>query len=189
MEKKLLKRKNRFKFWTNSWSLNHKRTVLTQKLFFLLGVTLLTVLFFSQIIKLELLSQQQRVVNSPLESSIINITVEENNTFLFGLINNSSKTINLLMLIFQFLLITGFLITIFWSSNFWIQLFLAIIIVGALGNSINRIWNDGKVVDYIKITFKSNYINFNLEDFLIFMGIVGLFIVWTINIFSKKNKW
>ena len=63
------------------------------------------------------------------------------------------------------------------SSSFLIQMLVALVIGGALGNAIDRLLY-GAVADFINITccgFRNPY-SFNLADVFIFIGLVGLLI-------------
>ena len=61
------------------------------------------------------------------------------------------------------------------SSSFLIQILVALVIGGALGNAIDRLLY-GAVADFINITccgFRNPY-SFNLADVFIFIGLIGL---------------
>ena len=61
------------------------------------------------------------------------------------------------------------------SSSFLIQMLVALVIGGALGNAIDRVLH-GAVADFINITccgFRTPY-SFNLADVFIFIGLMGL---------------
>ena len=63
------------------------------------------------------------------------------------------------------------------SSSFLIQMLVALVIGGALGNAIDRVLY-GAVADFINITccgFRNPY-SFNLADVFIFIGLIGLLV-------------
>ena len=173
------------------WSITKKRQVLRRKLILLVGVGFLLLLFFSQIIKFELLTQNAEnwLSGSFAPKKLIDVEVEENTNFLFGLINGNYWWIQSLMISLQIFTIGVLSGLFFYSQNLFLKLFVCFILIGALGNSINRFWNDGKVVDYIKVNWEKNYVNFNMEDILIFLGASGFFIICLDNIVNKKKQW
>lgn len=150
-----------------------------------------TILFISQIIKFELLTDNKGLLGNALaeKEATISITVEENSDFFFGLISGNKQWVQTIMISLQVILMTTLLVITLYSQNFLTQLLLATVLIGGLGNVINRIWNDGKIVDYIKIYLANNYINFNLEDLLILGGASGLMIVVAIKILDQKRRW
>ena len=110
-----------------------------------------------------------------LNNQFINFYMAWNKGINFGLLEGDS--------VFQAYSLTMIsivisLVFLFWlrnSSSFFIQLLVALVIGGALGNAIDRLLY-GAVADFINITccgFRNPY-SFNLADIFIFIGLIGL---------------
>ena len=110
-----------------------------------------------------------------LNNQFINFYMAWNKGINFGLLEGDS--------VFQAYSLTMIsivisLVFLFWlrnSSSFFIQLLVALVIGGALGNAIDRLLY-GAVADFINITccgFRNPY-SFNLADVFIFIGLTGL---------------
>jgi signal peptidase II len=57
-------------------------------------------------------------------------------------------------------------------EELWQAVALGFIIGGALGNMIDRVWRDGKVVDFLHFHYAEHYFPaFNLADSAIFIGV------------------
>ncbi len=119
--------------------------------------------------------QQKHFLN--LNNQFINFYMAWNKGINFGLFEGDSvfqayglTAISILISIVFFVWLRG-------SSSFLIQILVALVIGGALGNAIDRLLY-GAVADFINITccgFRNPY-SFNLADVFIFIGLIGLLI-------------
>jgi signal peptidase II len=81
------------------------------------------------------------------------------------------------------------------QQRFGMVFALSVLLAGAIGNLIDRIFNDGAVIDYIRFHFDFNMINidytytfaiFNLADIAVNVGIIGVLIA-ELSTFRKRK--
>ena len=114
---------------------------------------------------------------------IINLTFVVNYGFAFGLLNNPSLN-QILVSIVILLIILYFLYLLIKTQDKIFQFTLTLILAGALGNFIDRIFR-GFVIDFIDIYIgKYHWPAFNIADSCITIG----FIVLMINILFLNKK-
>ena len=114
---------------------------------------------------------------------IINLTFVVNYGFAFGLLNNPSLN-QLLVSLVILAIILYFLYLLIKTQDKVFQLTLTLILAGALGNFIDRIFR-GFVIDFIDIYIgKHHWPAFNVADSCITVG----FIVLMINILFLNRK-
>ncbi len=153
-------------------------------LWFFLGILIIFFLFASQIIKYELITHFS--INR--QTNLNGIQVKENASFFFGLVSKPSMTTKIILMIFQSWSIILIALIACKQKERKMQFCLLLILVGSLGNLINRFWNNGKVIDYIEITWKENYINFNLEDVCIISGSILIVFLLITSLIPEKRK-
>ena len=73
-----------------------------------------------------------------------------------------------------------------WQNNFWLFWSLGVIVSGAIGNLIDRIYL-GYVIDFINPTFV-NFAVFNIADCAVTLGTISLMAYLVFDIFKKENK-
>ena len=114
---------------------------------------------------------------------IVNLTFVVNYGFAFGLLNNPSLN-QILVSVIILLIILYFLYLLIKTQDRIFQFTLTLILAGALGNFIDRIFR-GFVIDFIDIYIgKYHWPAFNIADSCITMG----FIVLMINILFLNKK-
>ena len=114
---------------------------------------------------------------------MINLTFVVNYGFAFGLLNNPSLNQILVSLVI-FAIIIYFLYLLIKTQDKIFQLTLTLILAGALGNFIDRIFR-GFVIDFIDIYIgKYHWPAFNIADSCITVG----FVVLMINILFLNKK-
>ena len=114
---------------------------------------------------------------------IINLTFVVNYGFAFGLLNNPSLN-QLLVSLVILAIILYFLYLLIKTQDKVFQLTLTLILAGALGNFIDRIFR-GFVIDFIDIYIgKYHWPAFNIADSCITLG----FVVLMINILFLNKK-
>ena len=114
---------------------------------------------------------------------MINLTFVVNYGFAFGLLNNPSLNQILVSLVI-FAIIIYFLYLLIKTQDKIFQLTLTLILAGALGNFIDRIFR-GFVIDFIDIYIgKYHWPAFNIADSCITLG----FVVLMINILFLNKK-
>ena len=122
-------------------------------------------------------------INSPYEGSLLNFTYLENRGAAFGILQDSR-----IFFIILTIVIVGYLLYYFiknYRTNMPIlNLALAFIISGALGNFYDRLLN-GYVVDFIEFAFV-NFPIFNFADILVTVGSI-LVIIYLI-FFEESEK-
>ncbi len=114
---------------------------------------------------------------------IINLTFVVNYGFAFGFLNNPSLNQILVSLVI-FLIISYFLYLLIKTQDKVFQFTLTLILAGALGNFLDRIFR-GFVIDFIDIYIgKYHWPAFNIADSCITLG----FIILMINILFLNKK-
>ena len=114
---------------------------------------------------------------------MINLTFVVNYGFAFGLLNNPSLNQILVSLVILAIIIY-FLYLLIKTQDKIFQLTLTLILAGALGNFIDRIFR-GFVIDFIDIYIgKYHWLAFNIADSCISVG----FVVLMINILFLNKK-
>ena len=114
---------------------------------------------------------------------IVNLTFVVNYGFAFGLLNNPSLN-QILVSVIILLIILYFLYLLIKTQDRIFQFTLTLILAGALGNFIDRIFR-GFVIDFIDIYIgEYHWPAFNIADSCITMG----FIVLMINILFLNKK-
>tara|TARA_B100000029_G_C17515183_1_gene937824 strand:- start:336 stop:779 length:444 start_codon:yes stop_codon:yes gene_type:complete len=113
----------------------------------------------------------------------LNIVYVENEGISFGLFSNLNISFYLGILSF---LISFYIIYLIFDSKRKIEFVcLSLILGGAIGNGIDRVWN-GYVVDFFDVYYENiHWPAFNLADSFITIG--GLIYIWTI-FFNKSNQ-
>ncbi len=106
---------------------------------------------------------------------IFNLTFVVNYGFAFGLLNNPSIN-QIVVSIFILLIISYFLFLLIKTQDKFFQFSLTLILAGALGNFIDRIFR-GFVIDFIDIYIGNNHWPaFNIADSTITVGFLLLII-------------
>ena len=114
---------------------------------------------------------------------IVNLTFVVNYGFAFGLLNNPSLNQILVSLVI-FAIIIYFLYLLIKTQDKIFQLTLTLILAGALGNFVDRIFR-GFVIDFIDIYIgKYHWPAFNIADSCITVG----FVILMINILFLNKK-
>ena len=114
---------------------------------------------------------------------VVNLTFVVNYGFAFGLLNNPSLNQILVSLVIL-AIITYFLYLLIKTQDKIFQLTLTLILAGALGNFIDRIFR-GFVIDFIDIYIgKYHWPAFNIADSCITVG----FVILMINILFLNKK-
>ena len=142
----------------------------------------LTLVILDQVTK-ELVINFFNLYDSVALLPIINLTFVVNYGFAFGLLNNPSLN-QLLVSLVILTIILYFLYLLIKTQDKVFQLTLTLILAGALGNFIDRIFR-GFVIDFIDIYIgKYHWPAFNIADSCITVG----FIVLMINILFLNKK-
>ena len=119
--------------------------------------------------------QQKFFLN--LNNQFINFYMAWNKGINFGLFEGNSVLQAYGLSAISILISIVFFVWLRSSSSFLIQMLVALVIGGALGNAIDRLLY-GAVADFINITccgFRNPY-SFNLADVFIFIGLIGLLV-------------
>ena len=112
-----------------------------------------------------------------LNNQFINFYMAWNKGINFGLFEGDSVFQAYGLTAISIVISIVFLVWLRKSSSFLIQMLVALVIGGALGNAIDRVLY-GAVADFINITccgFRNPY-SFNLADVFIFIGLIGLLV-------------
>ena len=112
-----------------------------------------------------------------LNNQFINFYMAWNKGINFGLFEGDSVFQAYGLTAISIVISIVFLVWLRNSSSFLIQMLVALVIGGALGNAIDRVLY-GAVADFINITccgFRNPY-SFNLADVFIFIGLIGLLV-------------
>ena len=142
----------------------------------------LTLVILDQVTK-ELVINFFNLYDSVALLPIINLTFVVNYGFAFGLLNNPSLN-QLLVSLVILAIILYFLYLLIKTQDKVFQLTLTLILAGALGNFIDRIFR-GFVIDFIDIYIgKYHWPAFNIADSCITVG----FVVLMINILFLNKK-
>ena len=142
----------------------------------------LTLVILDQITK-ELVINFFNLYDSVVLLPIVNLTFVVNYGFAFGLLNNPSLNQILVSLVILAIIIY-FLYLLIKTQDKIFQLTLTLILAGALGNFIDRIFR-GFVIDFIDIYIgKYHWPAFNIADSCITVG----FVVLMINILFLNKK-
>ena len=146
---------------------------------FFLFLTLVILDQFTKALVINFFNLYDSVVLLP----IINLTFVVNYGFAFGLLNNPSLNQILVSLVILAIIIY-FLYLLIKTQDKIFQLTLTLILAGALGNFIDRIFR-GFVIDFIDIYIgKYHWPAFNIADSCITLG----FVVLMINILFLNKK-
>lgn len=85
------------------------------------------------------------------------------------------------------------------KGHLWLQIFLACVVAGALGNLYDRI-QFGHVRDFLRLNFRADWASwggpehylwpyvFNIADVFITVGVGGLFLVWLIALVRHRGE-
>lgn len=125
-------------------------------------------------------------IENPISGKILNFTYLENRGAAFGILQN-----NRFFFIILTIVIVGFLIYYFIKNykknSRFLNIAIAFIIAGALGNFYDRLFN-AYVVDFIEFAFVKFPV-FNVADIFVTLG-SGLLIIYMIFLDqSEKIKW
>ena len=112
-----------------------------------------------------------------LNNQFINFYMAWNKGINFGLFEGDSVFQAYGLTAISIVISIVFLVWLRKSSSFLIQMLVALVIGGALGNAIDRVLY-GAVADFINITCCGlrNPYSFNLADVFIFIGLIGLLV-------------
>ena len=112
-----------------------------------------------------------------LNNQFINFYMAWNKGINFGLFEGDSVFQAYGLTAISIVISIVFLVWLRNSSSFLIQMLVALVIGGALGNAIDRVLY-GAVADFINITCCGlrNPYSFNLADVFIFIGLIGLLV-------------
>jgi len=129
-----------------------------------------------QIIKILIINNFPLGLPQPVIKNIFNFTYVRNTGIAFGMFKGN----NLMMIIFNFVIITVMIILVYKINfdNIFFKLSAVFIIGGAVGNLIDRIFR-GFIVDYLDFSF---WPAFNLADSMIVIGGIMLAIFLLIKI-------
>ena len=116
----------------------------------------------------------KNLMNDPYQGSILNFTYLENRGAAFGILQDRRIFFIVLTLVIVLVLIYHFLKT-YRSNHKLLNIALAMIISGALGNFYDRL-TQGYVVDFIEFAFV-NFPVFNIADIFVTVG-AGLLIIY-----------
>ena len=118
----------------------------------------------------------------------------ENRGAAWGFLSNLNQSVRIPIFIFISLLAIGFIFYLFWritSTQRLLTAALALVLGGALGNFIDRIYS-GNVIDFIDVHFMKNQFQraftwptFNIADIAI---VVGVFLILLDMLLSYLNK-
>ena len=112
-----------------------------------------------------------------LNNQFINFYTAWNRGINFGLFEGDSVFQAYGLTAISIIISIVFLVWLRNTSSFLIQILVALVIGGAIGNAIDRLLY-GAVADFINITccgFRNPY-SFNLADVFIFFGLIGLLV-------------
>ena len=126
-------------------------------IFFIIGVCFL---FICQFIKWWVLKNEQ--------------LLKFNDYFFWNWKTSSDYQIFILVIVISIGIILFLGLLFYFSYNFWIILTSASILFPGLSNLLDRLLNDGSVIDYIRIDAFTNSLWFNLEDIILFLLIIVL---------------
>lgn len=138
----------------------------------------------SKQVAITMLHYQQPVVVLPF----FNLTLSYNTGAAFSFLSNAGGWQRWLFVV---LAAVASVVLIVWMSRLtrrdvWLAASMAMILGGALGNLIDRIWRDGRVVDFIQLYYHHWYWpTFNLADSAITVGVTFLLID---GIFGRRSK-
>lgn len=133
------------------------------------------IVFFDQLLKLLVRSNFYYGQSKPLVKNVFHLTYVKNTGAAFGILQEHT----VLFSIFSFLIII-FLIAaklFLYSDNLWFDIGFALIIGGAIGNLIDRLWL-GYVVDYLDFRI---WPVFNLADSAVVFG-TGIVIIFLLKL-------
>ena len=158
--------------------MNKKKSYIILSVIIAVGIVLdlLTKIIFA-----EVLGDVTKIVIIP---NLLVFTYVKNTGAAFGMLGNSTW----LLIIISIVFIVGFIIYDVFnhSNNLWYIFGMGMIVSGAIGNFIDRIFL-GYVRDFISISFFSFV--FNIADMLITFGIMCLAIFFLLEIVKEsKNK-
>jgi signal peptidase II len=148
-----------------------------------LGLVFLFVVFVDQFSKT--LIQKYVPYNSSIEiiKGFYYVTFVENTGGAWGILQNKSLFFIIVVAI-AIVFITFFIIRTP-IENFWIRYSLTLILGGAVGNFLDRIFRSGRVVDFMDFYFGSyHFPTFNLADSMICIGAAML----VVDMFRKERK-
>lgn len=115
---------------------------------------------------------------------VINLTYLENDGAVFG--SFSGQRIMLVAVSIIMTLVCVYYLFKYGKRSKIFTTCLILIISGGIGNGIDRIFRDGRVVDYIEIKL-FNFAIFNFADMCIVVGAI-LLIIYVLFLDSKTNK-
>lgn len=115
---------------------------------------------------------------------VINLTYLENDGAVFG--SFSGQRIMLVAVSIIMVLVCGYYLFKYGKKSKIFTVCLTLIISGGIGNGIDRIFRDGRVVDYIEVKL-FNFAIFNFADMCVVVGVI-LLAIYVLFIDSKTNK-
>lgn len=140
----------------------------------------IAIIVLDQLTKMALINK-----NITLIPNLMEFTYTKNTGAAFGIGSN-----NIIMVIIVNVIILGFIIKFLKDNgkkvDFSIIVSLVLIISGAIGNLIDRLFR-GFVIDFIDINV-FNFPNFNIADISIVLGIFVLIIVITKSVIMENNE-
>ena len=164
----------------------------TKKISRLIALAVAIVLIvIDQVIKNAIVAKFERVGESTNlikigDSEILNLTYHLNDGAAFGFFGGSK--IFLIVIVFAVLLGMIYYMMSGRLVGRWHIIAATLVIAGGGGNLIDRIFNDGKVVDYINFEF-INFAIFNFADICAVLGCFGLFLLIVLDdVMNIKRK-
>ncbi len=118
------------------------------------------------------------------DTEIFNLTFVYNEGAAWSIF--SGKTSFLLILTVLFMIGIIFYLIKYASKKPLLAVSLSLIIAGGIGNMIDRIFRDGKVIDYIEARFMSFPI-FNFADICVVFGVI-FFVIYTLFFDKDETK-
>lgn len=115
---------------------------------------------------------------------VIDLTYLENDGAVFG--SFSGMTTMLIVVSIVMVLVCGYFLFKYGKSSKLLTTSLTLIIGGGIGNAIDRIFRDGRVVDYIEVKL-FNFAIFNFADMCVVVGTI-LMILYLILSETKERK-
>lgn len=119
------------------------------------------------------------------DNNILNLTYLENDGAIFG----SMSGMRWILIVLPIIMVAGcvFLMFKLGKTNKFITWILALIVAGGIGNLIDRIFRDGKVVDMLEFKFV-DFAVFNVADCFITVGAIIMIIYIIFEDIVKKKK-
>lgn len=115
---------------------------------------------------------------------VIDLTYLENDGAVFG--SFSGQRVMLVAVSIIMVLVCGYYLFKYGKTSKLFAICLTLIISGGIGNGIDRIFRDGRVVDYIEVKL-FNFAIFNFADMCVVVGVI-LLAVYIFFIDAKTNR-